>query len=64
MRVGVRRRVGDGPTVGTTVAVTVGVEGAQADRIKASDKLIFTPDGVFPNLIFNNGAIPSFDISK
>src|SRR5215207_9234797 len=37
---------------------------ANAQSIKETDKLIFTPDGVFPNLIFNNGAIPSFDINK
>src|SRR5687768_6235724 len=37
---------------------------ANAQSIKETDKLIFTPDGVFPNLIFNNGAIPSFDINN
>jgi hypothetical protein len=37
---------------------------ANAQAIKDTDKMIFTPDGVFPNLIFNNGAIPSFDINK
>jgi hypothetical protein len=37
---------------------------ANAQSIKETDKLIFTPDGVFPNLIFNNGAIPSFDINR
>jgi hypothetical protein len=36
----------------------------QAQAIKDTDKLIFTPDGVFPNLIFNNGALPTFDITK
>jgi hypothetical protein len=35
---------------------------ANAQAIKASDKLIFTPDGVFPNLIFSNGVMPSFDV--
>jgi 16S rRNA U1498 N3-methylase RsmE len=35
-----------------------------AQSIKITDKLSFTPEGVFPNLIFNNGAIPSFDINK
>src|SRR5689334_7260373 len=36
---------------------------ANAQSIKETDKLIFTPDGVFPNLIFNGGAIPSFDVN-
>jgi hypothetical protein len=36
---------------------------ANAQAIKETDKLIFTPDGVFPNLIFNGGAIPSFDVN-
>jgi hypothetical protein len=35
---------------------------ANAQSIKQTDKLIFTPDGVFPNLIFSNGVMPSFDI--
>jgi hypothetical protein len=43
------------------VALQVALANAQA--IKETDKLIFTPDGVFPNLIFNNGAIPSFDVT-
>lgn len=37
---------------------------ANAQSIKDTDKLIFTPDGVFPNLIFNNGALPTFDINN
>ena len=37
---------------------------ANAQSIKETDKLIFTQDGVFPNLIFNNGAVPSFDIGS
>lgn len=37
---------------------------ANAQAIKDTDKLIFTPEGVFPNLIFNNGALPTFDINK
>jgi hypothetical protein len=37
---------------------------ANAQAIKDTDKLIFTPDGVFPNLIFNNGAIPSFNVNN
>jgi len=36
---------------------------ANAQAIKETDQLIFTPDGVFPNLIFNGGAIPSFDVN-
>jgi hypothetical protein len=43
------------------VALQIALANSQA--IKETDKLIFTPDGVFPNLIFNNGAIPSFDIN-
>lgn len=37
---------------------------ANAQAIKDTDKLIFTQDGVFPNLIFNNGALPTFDINS
>jgi hypothetical protein len=37
---------------------------ANAQSIKETDKLIFTQDGVFPNLIFNNGAVPSFDVGS
>lgn len=44
------------------VALQVALANAQA--IKETDKLIFTPDGVFPNLIFNNGAVPTFDVTK
>jgi hypothetical protein len=44
------------------VALQIALANAQA--IKETDKLIFTPDGVFPNLIFNNGALPTFDINK
>ena len=36
---------------------------ANARAIKETDKLIFTPDGVFPNLVFNNGAVPSFNVN-
>jgi hypothetical protein len=31
---------------------------ANAGAIKETDKLIFTPDGVFPQLIFGNGFAP------
>ena len=44
------------------VALQIALANAQA--IKDTDKLIFTPDGVFPNLIFNNGALPTFDVTK
>ena len=44
------------------VALQIALANAQA--IKETDKLIFTPDGVFPNLIFNNGALPTFDVTK
>ena len=37
---------------------------ANSQAIKATDKLIFTPDGVFPNLIFTNNAIPTFNIPQ
>lgn len=35
---------------------------ANASAIKETDKLIFTPEGVFPNLIFSNGILPSVPI--
>jgi hypothetical protein len=36
---------------------------ANASAIKVTDKLIFTPDGTFPNLIFtNNNVLPSIDV--
>ena len=44
--------------------VTLQIAQANAQAIKESDKLIFTPQGVFPNLIFNNGALPTFDVNK
>lgn len=43
--------------------VTLQIALANAQAIKETDKMIFTPEGVFPNLIFNNGAVPSFDVS-
>lgn len=46
------------------IYVTLQIALANAQSIKDTDKLIFTPEGVFPNLIFNNGALPSFDINK
>lgn len=44
------------------VALQIALANAQA--IKETDKLIFTQEGVFPNLIFNNGALPTFDVTK
>ncbi len=45
--------------------LTLQIALANAQSIKDTDKLIFTPEGVFPNLIFNNsGALPSFDINE
>lgn len=46
------------------IYVTLQIALANAQAIQETDKLIFTPDGVFPNLIFNNGALPTFDINK
>lgn len=45
------------------VALQIALANAQA--IKDTDKLIFTPDGVFPNLIFsNNNVLPSLNIPQ
>lgn len=35
---------------------------ANANAIKETDKFIYTPSGVFPNLILTNGAIPTFQV--
>ena len=35
---------------------------ANANAIKDTDKFIYTPEGVFPNLILTNGAIPTFQV--
>ncbi|MFZ5923371.1 MAG: SPFH domain-containing protein [Chloroflexota bacterium] len=37
---------------------------ANASAIKDTDKLIFTQDGVFPNLIFSNGVLPTFNVPQ
>lgn len=37
---------------------------ANASAIKSTDKLIFTQDGVFPNLIFSNGILPAFNVPQ
>lgn len=44
--------------------VAIQIALANAQSIKETDKLIFTQEGVFPNLIFNNGAMPTFDVNK
>jgi hypothetical protein len=44
--------------------VTLQIALANAQAIKETDKMIFTPEGVFPNLIFNNGAVPSFNVAN
>lgn len=37
---------------------------ANASAIKNSDKFIFTPSGVFPNLIISNGLLPALNIPQ
>src|SRR5215207_5756048 len=44
--------------------VSLQVALANSQAIKDTDKLIFTPDGVFPNLIFTNNAVPTFNIPE
>lgn len=44
----------------TYVALQIAL--ANANAIKDTDKFIYTPEGVFPNLILTNGAIPTFQI--
>lgn len=45
------------------VALQIALANAQA--IKETDKLIFTPDGVFPNLIFsNNNVLPTLNVPQ
>jgi hypothetical protein len=36
---------------------------ANSAAITDSDKFIITPDGVFPNLIFSNGTLPTFNVN-
>lgn len=36
---------------------------ANAAAIKPTDKFIFTQEGVFPNLIFSNGTLPTFNVN-
>lgn len=43
--------------------VTLQIALANASAIKDTDKLIFTPEGVFPDLIFSNSnLLPSVDV--
>ena len=44
------------------VALQIALANAQA--IKDTDKMIITPEGVFPNLIFTNNAIPTINIPQ
>jgi len=44
----------------TYVALQIAL--ANASAIKETDKFIYTPEGVFPNLILTNGAIPTFQV--
>jgi hypothetical protein len=43
--------------------VSLQIAQANAAAIKDSDKFIFTPEGVFPNLIFSNGALPTVNVN-
>jgi hypothetical protein len=42
--------------------VTLQIALANASAIKQTDKFVYTPSGVFPNLILGNGAVPTFSI--
>jgi hypothetical protein len=44
--------------------VTLQIALANASAIKDTDKFIFTPNGVFPNLIISNGVLPTISIPK
>jgi hypothetical protein len=44
--------------------VTLQIAQANAQAIKASDKFIFTPQGVFPNLIISNGLLPTLNVPQ
>ncbi len=43
--------------------VTLQIALANASAIKPTDKFIFTQEGVFPNLIFSNGTLPTFNVN-
>jgi hypothetical protein len=43
--------------------VTLQIALANSAALKATDKVIFTPDGVFPNLIFSNGVLPTVNVT-
>jgi hypothetical protein len=36
---------------------------ANSAAIQPTDKFIITPNGIFPNLIFSNGTLPTFNVS-
>jgi hypothetical protein len=36
---------------------------ANSSAIQPTDKFVITPDGTFPNLIFSNGTLPTFNIN-
>jgi hypothetical protein len=44
--------------------VTLQIALANAQAIKDTDKFIFTPQGVFPNLIISNGLLPTLNIPQ
>jgi hypothetical protein len=43
--------------------VSLQIAQANSAAIKESDKFIFTPEGVFPNLIFSNGTLPTVNMN-
>jgi hypothetical protein len=43
--------------------VSLQIAQANSAAIKDSDKFIFTPQGVFPNLIFSNGTLPTVNMN-
>ena len=42
--------------------VTLQIALANASAIKATDKFIYTPAGVFPQLILSNGLLPTYQM--
>jgi hypothetical protein len=43
--------------------VSIIIAQTNASAIKSTDKLIFTPEGVFPNLVFSSGVLPTFPVN-
>jgi hypothetical protein len=43
--------------------VTLQIAMANSAAIKPTDKFVITPDGSFPNLIFSNGTLPTFNVN-